>query len=176
MDTTKYDISTVVLYKRLLPWFYKKVAETNLLKPKANALFEVIGGSLTTPKDAMYTLMQQIKSLLSYTGQTMSLQYGLNEVFDNTLNGITITDNNVLPIATYNFYKETEIDPLPKNIYKQGETDLVPKTLYKESEIGASNYHFTINVPNWVTATDTQILAFVRIYAIAMKNYNIVRI
>jgi hypothetical protein len=99
----------------------------------------------------------------------------LNDTFDPSLRGISITENNTVIQSWETWYKKGETDPENKVWYIAGETDPVPKTYYKRVEKTNAVGNLTINVPIGVTNTDEQILALLELYIIAGKTYNINR-
>lgn len=175
MNIAKYSYDVRVLYKRLLPWFYKVNPDDNLIRPSFTELLNVIAGSLVNSQTELNNLMTKIDNFLNYTGQHLSLVYLLNDTFDSLLRGISITENEQTIQSWETWYLESETDTENKVWYLQGETDPAQKTYYLKIEKTGELTNFTVNVPVTVTATDEQILSLLTYYVIAGKTYNINR-
>ena len=105
------------------------------------------------------------------TGQHLSLEEYLNDLYDATLRRIYITEND-LPAAGETWYLQPETDPQPKTWYLQGEGDPVPKTWWLQSEVVQQN-HFTINIPVAISYVEEVLRGQVDPYVVNAYNYDI---
>jgi len=171
MNCSKYNIDVEDIYLKLVPYFWKVVPETGAERTKWIAYLEVLAESLENTQSSLFDLCVALKDFLDVTGQHLSLENYLNNVYDNLLRRIYITENDAG--APESWFLEGETDPNNKVWYLQGESDPTQKNWFLQSEIIGQTFNFTIHIPVLVVFDETLLRGLLDNYVIAGKTYTI---
>ena len=172
MDCDKYNIDVEVLFLTLVPPFWVITPETGVKKDIWEAYLKVIGGSFEDFQSLMLAECQKLKAFLMPTGQHLSLEEHLNDLYDHILRRIFITENDI-PATENVWMLYGEYNPQSEVWYLQSEVDPAPKAWYLESETGNKN-HFTINIPVLISFVEEVLRGYVDPYVVNGYNYNII--
>lgn len=107
--------------------------------------------------------------LTSFTGQVIYLEHILNDLYDDPLRRIYITDGIIIPLPPYIYNK---IEERPRFVYNKAEAS--PNKTYLHNKIEyQTSYDFVVNVPVGIltVALETKIKATVRRYKLAGKRF-----
>ena len=143
---TRYQLRVNDAIKALLPWFMRK--------PKIAAYIESICKPVKDKNDELEDLAEDSLYRVAITGQVIYLERLLNDLFDNTLRRIYITDFS--DQAQVYLYLRSEGD-VTFAYRREDEEDLF---MYSTSEI-LESYRFAINIPEalYDSLTDDDIQA-----------------
>lgn len=172
MNCSKYNVDVRDIYLKLVPYFWRIMPETSVERTKWINYLEVVAGSLENAQGEIFDLCVALKDFLDVTGQHLSLENYLNNLYDNISRRIFITENE--GAGAESWYLEGEADPDNKVWYLEGETDPIPKTWYLQSEIANLTFNFTINIPAVVVFDETILRDLLDNYVQAVSTYNIV--
>lgn len=160
------------LFLSLVPWFWKTTPETELPKTVWVEYLKSIASGFDDLQVELYTTCNDLNDYLLPTGQHLSLEWRLNDLYDPVLRRIYITENDI-PAVWQTWYLQGEDDPINKVWYLQGEFNPVPEIWYLQSETVNKN-HFTINIPTSITFIEAVLRGQVDPYVVNGYNYNIV--
>lgn len=172
IDVTKYNNDVERIFLRLVPYFYKIKPESNAEREKFVAYMKVIVSCLKNVQEAVLNKAIELKALLDVTGQHLSLQEHLNDIYDPELRRILLVENDILGVVGENWYLYGESDPENKVWYLYGESDPVPKTWITQPEF-SDQYNFTVQIPSAITFNTLEMEARLNKYVLATKIYNI---
>ena len=157
MNYVNLNIDVQNLGENLTPHFMRN--------PKFSAFVDVISIENGITATVIYESVERIWSVIAYNNQVGCFEWFLNDLFDQTNRGITIT-NNAAADSLITLYLSGEYDPTPDTLSLSGEGQ--GWQLYTASEIATLNYYnYTINVPN---AIYTPLTGTVLEYFVAKVN------
>jgi hypothetical protein len=172
MDTSKYNIDVDGLFQQLVPPFWLTTPETGNPKEIWVSYLHVISSAFDQIKTLLYSKAENLRDFLTPTGQHLSLEYFLNDLYDNIHRRINLTEND-LPMVDQIWYKYGELDLENKVWYKYGESDPAPKTFYKTVE-NMAKYHFTVHIPAVLSLNQDTVRGLINPYVANGYNFNIV--
>lgn len=172
MDTSRYNIDENELLQQLVPPFWITTPETGAKKTVWEAYLKVMSSAFKNVFALIYAKATEVNEFLIPTGQHLSLEYYLNDLYDNIQRRIYITENDI-PQVDQIWYKYTETDAENKVWYEQGESDPAPKTFYTTVENKNRN-HFTIYIPSSITYVENVLRGQINPYVVNGYNFNIV--
>ena len=165
-----FDIDWNNVVENLTPYFWRTTNDGNEAKMLAN--WRAMIKPVQDVSDDLLTLQTETVDFLQYTGQHKVLEEYLNNLYDNTLRRIFITENN-LSVVDPNLYQTVETDPVPLALYQTGEVVISSLTLFQTGE-ASSGANFTVNIPSTITYDTNVITAQLRNYVEAAKTFDFV--
>lgn len=157
-----FAVDFYTLIVRLLPPFLRRPVMIAWLYRLIHPVISLYGQFLG--------FRQQQLMRTSCTGQVISLEWLLNELFDPTGRGIYILTNGLS--TTDNFiYSETD-SAASNDLYSESDAGMPPLYLYAEIDY-FSLIHFTVFVPVALVFDPVQLRAVVDYYRLAGKRFDV---
>jgi len=161
-------VNVVVIFSDLLiqglPWFLRRAV--------FSAFFRAVGTVMQPINDTYAGTAGAIRERLRFTGQIVSLEYRLNDVFDATLRRIFIEDTAFL-IGVF-LHTKSEAFPFPVYLFRKSEA-AAPLYIYRKSEV-AGGVGFVVHVPDDLGSaiTEARIRKEVDRYRAAGTSYTVI--
>jgi len=157
-----FDVDYNALVKLLIPTQLRNAKMVSWLTVLINPVQYVYNAFMEQRYDNLY--------ILNHSSQVVYLQAVLNDMFDNTLKRIRVTD----PVYKDPLYIYREAGGKPVYIYRNSEN--LPQYLYTDAETVAG-YDFIVQVPAIVTYDPVYMKALIDRFRLPSKyNYSIVTV
>lgn len=153
-----YDVDMVKMAQLLLPPF--------LRKPRLFALLRVLVLPFGELHERFMRYRSQSMNRLVITGQVISLEKNLNDMFFLEHNEIYITD---VPAESFTMYNDDE--PFPGVVmYNDGE-ESPDQVIWRNDGEGRYDGDFIVNVPSFLSEYENQIRIFLDTYKVMGRKY-----
>ena len=119
--------------------------------------------------DDLVSLDGSIRAKLKINSQVIALEKYLNDLYDASLRNIKVLDNSRIDRV---YWRRKIEERSPIYLYRVSEGK-PPYYLRRNSEI-QNGFDFTIEIPGYVTFTESILRAQVGVYKVAGKEFNIV--
>jgi hypothetical protein len=167
-----FDINWANVTENLTPWFWRKTADNQ------EAKMLPYWRSMITPvqdiSDDLLELQLETVDFLQYTGQHKVLEEYLNNLYDNALRRIYITENNIAAIDPVQMgVSDDAVVPGEVVMGISGDTVIVPVAMALSGE-GLVDSNFTVNIPTSIVFDSDILTAQLRNYVEASKTFNFV--
>jgi len=156
--------------ENLTPHFWRKTSTDN--EGSLVSYIKCIYAPIQTLGTTLNDYNDEIIDFLNYTGQHLSLEEYLNDVYDITLRRITITENDIGGIDPIVIGLTSDTISNPVEIGLSDDSVTVPLTISLSGEAIISN-NFTINMPTSIVYNVNVLEAQMRNYIEASMNYNV---
>lgn len=164
-----FDINWSNVATNLTPYFWRET--TSLTENNYMAYLRSMLAPVQVISDDLLLLQNNTINFLQYTGQNMALTEYLNDLYDESLRRIFITENNISSIDPVVLYQTGETTTDIMAMFLTGEAAVVPVSMYKTREVLLDS-NFTINIPTSILYDAFIMTNQVRNYVEASKNFN----
>ncbi|WP_294536891.1 hypothetical protein [uncultured Bacteroides sp.] len=153
-----YELDMVKLAQLLLPPF--------LRKPRLFSFIRVLVAPFSHLHDVFMSYRKQSMNRIVITGQVISLETNLNEMFFLKNNEIYITD-----VPAESFYMYNDDEPFPGLMMYNDDEESPEQEFWRNDGEGRYDGDFIVNVPSFLRDYESQIRIFLDTYKVVGRKY-----